>query len=45
MMNEILQDLITTGKVASFIDNIIIEIERKEEYDKLVEDGKEVGRK
>ena len=37
MMNEILQDLINTGKMVSFIDNIIIEMEKEEEYDKLVE--------
>jgi len=38
MMNEILQDLINTGKVASFIDNVIIGIEMKEGHDKLVEE-------
>jgi len=38
MMNEILQDLINTGKVASFIDNVIIGIEIKEGHDKLVEE-------
>ena len=36
-MNEILQDLINTGKVASFIDNIIIEMEEEEGHDELVE--------
>ena len=37
MMNEILWDLINTGKVASFIDNVIIWIEMKEEYNEIVE--------
>ena len=37
IMNEILQDLINTGKVASFIDNIIIEMEEEEGHDELVE--------
>ena len=38
MMNKILQNLIDTGKVASFIDNVIISTETKEEHDKLVEE-------
>ena len=38
MMNEILRDLINTGKVASFIDNIIVGIEEKEEHDEIVEE-------
>ena len=29
MMNKILQNLINTGKVASFIDNVIINIEEE----------------
>ena len=37
-MNEILQDLINTGKVASFINNIIIGIEGEEGHDELVEE-------
>jgi len=40
-MNKILWDLIKMGKVASFIDDVIIRTEEEEEYDKLVE---EVGR-
>ena len=36
-MNEILWDLINTGKVASFIDNVIIGTEMKKEHDKIVE--------
>jgi len=38
MMNEILWDLINTGKVASFINDIIIGIKGEEEHDKLVEE-------
>ena len=37
-MNKILQDLINTGKVASFIDDVIIGTEREEEHDELVEE-------
>ena len=37
-MNEILRGLINTGKVASFIDDIIAGTEMKEEYDELVEE-------
>ena len=36
MMNELLRDLINIGKVAAFIDNVIIGMETEEEYDKLV---------
>jgi len=36
MMNELLRDLINTGKVAAFIDDVIVGMESKEEYDKLV---------
>ena len=38
MINKILQDLINTGKVASFIDDVIIGMEMEEGYDKLVEE-------
>ena len=38
IMNEILQNLINTGEVASFIDNVIIEIEREKEHNKVVEE-------
>ena len=37
MMNEILWDLINTGKVASFIDDVIIGTEMKKGHDKIVE--------
>jgi len=36
MMNELLRDLINTGKVVAFIDDVIIGTESKEGYDKLV---------
>ena len=36
MINKILQDLINTGEVASFIDNIIVGIKEKEMYNKVV---------
>ena len=35
IMSEILQDLINTGKVASFIDNIIVGTEKEEGYDMM----------
>ena len=37
MINEILWNLINTGKVASFINNVIVEIE-KAGYDEIVEE-------
>ena len=36
MMNELFRDLINTGKVAAFIDDVIIGIESEEEHDELV---------
>ena len=36
MMNELLRDLINTGKVAAFIDDVIIGTETEEGHDKLV---------
>ena len=36
MMNELLRDLINIGKVAVFIDNIIVGMEDEEGHDKLV---------
>ena len=36
MMNELLRDLINTGKVAVFIDDIILGTETEEEYNELV---------
>ena len=37
IMNKILWDFINTGEVGSFIDNIIVGTEEKEEYDKVIE--------
>ena len=36
MINELLRDLINTGKVAAFIDDVIIETEMEEGHDKVV---------
>ena len=38
MMNKILRDLINTGEIVSFIDNIIVKIEEEERHDKVVEE-------
>ena len=37
-MNKILQNLINTREVASFIDDMIVGIEEKERYDEVVEE-------
>jgi len=37
MMNEILRDLIHEGKIAVFVDNILVGTETKEGHDKIVE--------
>jgi len=37
-MNKILSDLLNTEEVASFIDDVIIETEKEEEHDKVVEE-------
>ena len=37
MINEILQNLINTKEVASFIDNVIVGIEEEEGHDEVVE--------
>jgi len=36
MMNELLRDLINTGKVAVFIDDVIVGMEMEEDHDELV---------
>ena len=36
MMNELLRDLINTGKVVTFIDDVIVGTEDEEGYDELV---------
>jgi len=37
MINKILRDLINTGKVISFIDNVIVKTKEEESHDKIVE--------
>ena len=36
MINKLLRDLVNTGKVAAFIDNIIIGMEMEERHNKIV---------
>jgi len=36
MMNELLRDLVNTGKVAVFIDNVIIGMETEEGHDEII---------
>jgi len=38
MMNEILRDLINEGKVAAFVDDVLVETETKEGHDEIVEE-------
>jgi len=38
MVNKIIQDLINTGEVESFIDKIIVGTEKEETYNKVVEE-------
>ena len=38
MMNEIIQDLINIGKVTSFIEDVIVGIEKEKEHNKVVEE-------
>ena len=38
IMNEILQNLINTGKVVSFINSVIVGMEEEEGHDKIVEE-------
>jgi len=38
MINKILWDLINTGKMASFIDDVIVGVEEKVGYDEIVEE-------
>ena len=37
MINKILQNLINTGEMVSFINNVIVRTEEKKGYDKVVE--------
>jgi len=38
MMNEILRDLINEGKVAVFVDDVLVGTETEEEHNKIVEE-------
>ena len=38
MMNKTLRDLINTGKVVSFIDDVIVGTEKEKRHDKIVEE-------
>jgi len=38
MMNKILRDMINEGKVAAFVDDVLVGTEMEEEYDKIVEE-------
>ena len=38
MMNEIIQDLINTGEVVSFTNNVIVETKKEEEHNKVVKE-------
>jgi len=38
MINEILRDMINEGKMAAFVDNVLVETETEEEHDKMVEE-------
>jgi len=38
MMNEILRDLINKGKVAAFVDDVLVGTETEEEHDEIVEE-------
>ena len=37
-MNKILRDLINEGKVAAFVDNVLMETEDEEGYDEIVDE-------
>ena len=38
MMNEILRDMINEGKVAAFVDDVLVETETEEGHDEIVEE-------
>ena len=38
IMNEILRDIINKGKVAAFVDDILVEIETEEGHDEIMEE-------
>jgi len=37
MMNKILRDLINEGKVAAFVDDVLVETEMEKRHDEIVE--------
>jgi len=38
MMNEILRDLINKGKVAAFVNNVLVETQIEKEHDEIIEE-------
>ena len=38
MMNKILRDMINEGKVAVFVDDVLVGMEMEEEHDEVVEE-------
>jgi len=38
MINDILRDLINTGEVAAFMNDVLVETEEKERHDEIVEE-------
>jgi len=38
MMNEILRDMINEGKIAAFVDNVLVGTETEERHDEIVEE-------
>jgi len=38
MINEILRDLVNEGKMAAFVDDMLVETETKERHDEIVEE-------
>ena len=38
MMNKILRDMINKGKVAAFVDNVLVGTETEEGHDEIVEE-------
>ena len=41
IMNEILRDLINEGKIAAFVDDVLVGTETEEGYDEIVEEIRE----
>jgi len=37
-MNKILRDMINKGKVAAFVDDVLVEMEIEERYDEIIEE-------